>query len=130
MDEEFIERSALFVSERPRSGDGSRIGTRDHVAVKQELLRSLTWGGQPRIELVDVSGGGSRELVLRHHHDGRDLKLDEAAVVLETIERLWRAPVKLITAEGDEERRLTVNGGDVQVRGSEGPPSALPSRAG
>ncbi len=130
MDEEFIERSALFVSEQHRTGEGARIGTRDHVAVKQELLRSLAWGGQPRIELVEVAGGGSRELVLRHHHDGRDLKLDEAAAVLETIERLWRAPVALITAEGDEERRVTVNGGEVQVRGSAGPPAALPSRAG
>jgi len=129
MDEEFIRRSALFVSEQHRSGEGARIGTRDHVAVKQELLRSLAWAGQPRIELVDVAGGGSRELTLRHHHDGRDLKLDEAAQVLETIEGLWRAPVQLITAEGDDERRLSAAGGVVQVRADEGPPSALPSKA-
>ncbi len=129
MDEEFIQRSALFVSEQHRSGEGARIGTRDHVAVKQELLRSLAWAGQPRIELVDVAGGGSRELTLRHHHDGRDLKLDEAAQVLKTIEGLWRAPVQLITAEGDDERRLSAAGGVVQVRADEGPPSALPSKA-
>jgi stage V sporulation protein R len=97
--------------------------------VKQELLRSLAWGGQPRIELVDVTDGGSRELVLRHHHDGRDLKLDEASEVLLTIERLWKAPVQLLTEEDGEERRLTARGGEVALReaGPTGP--ALPSRA-
>ena len=94
--------------------------------MKQELLRSLAWAGQPRIELVEVAGGGRRDLVLQHHHDGRDLKLDEAAAVLKTIEGLWRAPVQLLTSEGDQARRLTANGGEVEVRGAEAPPSALP----
>ncbi|MGD2018601.1 MAG: SpoVR family protein [Planctomycetota bacterium] len=129
MDEEFTARSALFVSQRARGGAGATIGTRDHERVKQELLRSLAWGGQPRIELVDVTDGGSRELVLRHHHDGRDLKLDEASEVLLTIERLWKAPVQLLTEEDGEERRLTARGGEVALReaGPTGP--ALPSRA-
>ncbi len=130
MDEAFIERSALFVSEQGRGGEGARIGSRDHRRVKQELLRSLAWAGQPRIELVEVAGGGRRDLVLQHHHDGRDLKLDEAAAVLRTIEGLWRAPVQLLTFEGDQARRLTANGGEVEVREAEAPPSALPSRAG
>ncbi len=129
MDEEFIERSSLFVAEHGRGGEGARIGTRDHRRVKQELLRSLAWGGQPRIELVEVASGGRRDLVLQHHHDGRDLKLDEASAVLKTIEELWRAPVQLLTTEGDQERRLTADGGEVEVRDAT-PPSALPSRAG
>jgi stage V sporulation protein R len=130
MDEAFIERSAMFVSERGRGGEGSRIGSRDHRRVKEELLRSLSWAGQPRIELMEVASGGRRDLVLRHHHDGRDLKLDEAAAVLKTIEELWRAPVQLLTQEGDQERRLTAHGGEVEIREVTAPASALPSRAG
>ena len=38
-----------------------------------------------------------------YYHGGRDLKLDEAAEVLKTIEQLWRAPVQLLTAEGEDE---------------------------
>ncbi len=63
MDEAFIERSAMFVSERGRGGEGSRIGSRDHRRVKEELLRSLSWAGQPRIELMEVASGGRRDLV-------------------------------------------------------------------
>lgn len=130
MDEAFIERSAMFVSERGRGGEGSRIGSRDHRRVKEELLRSLSWAGQPRIELIEVASGGRRDLVLRHHHDGRDLELDEAAAVLKTIEELWRAPVQLLTSEGDQERRLTADAGEVEIREVTAPASALPSRAG
>ena len=130
MDEEFVARSSLFVSQRGRRGGGQRIGSRDHAEVKRELLRSLAWGGQPRIRLEEVAAGGSRALVLRHLHDGRDLKLDEAASVLRTLEGLWRAPVQLLTEEDGEPRRLTADGGEVTVRDDSagGPPSAV--RAG
>ena len=75
---------------------GRKIGSRDPAQVKESLLQSLAWGGQPRIRLGSVDDGG---LVLEHLHDGRDLKLDEAGEMLRTIETLWRGDVELRTKE-------------------------------
>ncbi|MEM1450318.1 MAG: SpoVR family protein [Planctomycetota bacterium] len=116
LDEDFIARSALFVTDPARRGGGAKIGSRDAHEVKQALLRSLAWGGQPRIELIEVHDGAVRDMVLRHDHDGRDLKLDEAGEMLRTIEGLWKGPVHLLTKEGDEARRLTSDGGELRMR--------------
>ena len=130
MDEEFIERSSLFVSERGSGREPARIQSRDHSRVKQELLRSMAWAGQPRIALESVGGGGRRELLLRHHHDGRDLHLEDAGAVLKAIGGLWGAPVQLLTFEGEQERLVTVEGGEVRVQDVGTPAAPLPSRAG
>ena len=130
MDEEFIERSSLFVSERGSGREAARIQSRDHSRVKQELLRSMAWAGQPRIALESVGGGGRRELLLRHHHDGRDLHLEDAGAVLKAIGGLWGAPVQLLTFEGEQERLVTVEGGEVRVQDVGTPAAPLPSRAG
>ncbi|MEM9801446.1 MAG: SpoVR family protein [Planctomycetota bacterium] len=116
LDAEFAARSSLFVTDPARRGAGPRIGTRDPNDVKQALLRSLAWGGQPRIELVEVHEGAVRDMVLRHDHDGRDLKLDEAGEMLRTIESLWKGPVHLLTREGEEARRLTCDQGELRMR--------------
>lgn len=110
LDEEFVRRSLLFVRERDRGG--ARVGTRDPMEVKGALLDSLAWGGQPRIRIEGVDGGA---LVLRHEHDGRDLRLDDAGVMLGTLEAFWRAPVHLLTFEGEEARRLVSERGEVRM---------------
>jgi stage V sporulation protein R len=129
LDEEFVAESSLFVKDAPRRGTAARISSRDAHEVKQALLHSLAWGGQPRIQLVEVSDGPKRELVLRHDHDGRDLKLDEAGEMLRTIEGLWKGPVHLLTLEGEERRRLTSEGGELRMRDDESGKST-PAKAG
>ena len=131
LDEDFIARSALFVTDPARRGGGAKIGSRDAHEVKQALLRSLAWGGQPRIELIEVHDGAVRDMVLRHDHDGRDLKLDEAGEMLRTIEGLWKGPVHLLTKEGDEARRLTSDWGELRMRDDgTGKPRAPQAQAG
>ena len=110
MDAEFIQRCSLFVRREER--DGPRIGTRDPDEVKGALLQSLAWGGSPRIRLDGVEDGA---LLLVHEHDGRDLKLDEAGEMVRTIERLWRAPVRLRTREKDEECDLVCESGELRM---------------
>ena len=88
--------------DRAGRGGGRKIGTRDPAQVKERLLESLAWGGQPRIRLASVEAG---ELVLEHLHDGRDLKLDEAGEMLRTIELLWKRGVELRTEEKGGGRR-------------------------
>lgn len=116
MDEAFIHKSSLFVLDQGtrRGADAPvpKVGSRDPVAVKEALLKSLAWGGQPRIRVTEIQDW---TLVLEHDHDGRDLKLDDAGLMLRTIESLWKRPVELRTREGEEGRRLICKGGELRL---------------
>ena len=78
----------------------------DWQAFKAELLRQLSGGGQPRIELTGLAGGG---LELLHHHDGRDLELAAAQAVLGNLRALWKGPVSLVTRLDGKVLRLEVD---------------------
>ncbi|MEC7232178.1 MAG: SpoVR family protein, partial [Planctomycetota bacterium] len=112
LDDEFVRSSSLFVMGGADRRGGRKIGTRDPAMVKESLLQSLAWCGQPRIRLSGVEDGG---LVLEHIHDGRDLKLDEAGEMLRTIETLWKRDVELRTEEKGDGRRLICRGGELQL---------------
>ncbi len=129
LDEEFVRCSSLFVMGRTDRRGGRKIGTRDPAQVKESLLQSLSWGGQPRIRLSSVDDG---RLLLEHLHDGRDLKLDEAGEMLRTIETLWKRGVELRTEEKGDGRRLICRGGELQLLSTgNGPvPGALPAAEG
>jgi stage V sporulation protein R len=70
----------------------------------------LAWGGLPRIELVDEDFEHRGELLLVHHHDGRDLQFAHAAETLKNLAILWGSPVNLLTKEEGAGRRLASNG--------------------
>ena len=117
VDPEFVQRSKLFAMESgPAAGRKPVIGTRDAEEIKGRLLAQLSWGGQPRIRLEAAGSGGQGTLLLRHEHDGRDLKLDEAGVLLRTVGRIWKGEVELVTQEGDEGRRLLCKDGELSLR--------------
>ena len=117
VDHEFVRRSKLFAMETGSApGRPSVVGTRDADEIKKRLLAQLAWGGQPRIRLASVKDGSRGTLVLRHEHDGRDLKLDEAGVLLRTVGRIWQGAVELWTQEGEEGRRLLCEGDELSLR--------------
>jgi len=113
VDEEFAVRHQLFVYQKNSRTGRNEVADRDWHHIKEELLRSLTWGGIPQIELVSIEKGD--ELLLVHHHDGRDIKLDEAGELLRQIALLWKRPVNLLTLEEDQGRRLSSDGVEVRV---------------
>jgi stage V sporulation protein R len=85
---------------------GEESGPPTWEAIKARLLRDLSWGGLPQIELVGVDAKGEGELVLVHHHDGRDLQLSATGETLKNAAALWRAPVHLHTIEEGHGRLL------------------------
>ncbi len=115
LDEEFAATSQLFLYQRNARSGKLEISSREFEPLKARILRDLTWGGAPQIELVDVEGGGRGELVLRHRHDGRDLQLAQAGQSLRQIARLWGAPVRLATLEEGQGRRVWSDGREVRV---------------
>jgi len=86
------------------------IDTREFEAVKRQLLFSLTNFGQPIIIVQDANWANRGELMLRHEHEGVDLKLDWALETLENLHAVWSRPVHLETVIDDEAMRYTFDG--------------------
>ncbi|MFN0006310.1 MAG: SpoVR family protein [Planctomycetota bacterium] len=120
VDEEFAEKSQLFVYGRNGRTGRTEVLERSFREVKERMLQDLAWGGLPQIELVDDDHEGRGELMLVHRHDGRDLQLASAGETLKGIAELWRAPVHLATMEEGQPRLLSSDG--KQVKSGDGPP--------
>ncbi len=73
------------------------IESREFQKIKQRLLFSLTNFGKPWIFVVDGNFRNRGELLLRHQHNGIDLKLNTAKDTLANIQFIWSRPVNLET---------------------------------
>jgi stage V sporulation protein R len=94
---EFARRHKLFTYKyNPRTKEYV-IDSRDFEAIKRQLLFSLTNFGQPIITVVDGNCENRGALLLRHCHEGIDLKMDWALDTLENIHAVWTRPVHLAT---------------------------------
>lgn len=70
------------------------------LEVRQELLKNVGVNPIPHIYVNDITDSGT--LILQHDHDGRDLNLDYAEVVVDNISQLWPNNVKFYTVVEDE----------------------------
>jgi len=113
VDEEFIESQQMFLYGRNGRSGKTEVEDRDWRKIKARLLADLSWGGLPRIELSGVDEGGA--LMLRHHHDGRDLQLSKAGDTLQRLGELWRAPVVLDTRVDGADKRLRCVSGEMSI---------------
>src|SRR3954471_3018398 len=94
---EFCEEHKLFSFNYSEQGGNYVIESREFQKVKQRLLFSLTNFGKPWIYVVDGNHRNRGELLLRHEHNGVDLKLDEARDTLANVQYIWGRPVHLET---------------------------------
>ncbi|HEV8112850.1 MAG TPA: SpoVR family protein [Planctomycetota bacterium] len=115
VDEEFAEKSELFVYGKNGRTGRTEVLERSFGEVKEKLLQELAWGGLPQIELASDDHEGKGELLLVHHHDGRDLELASAGETLKGIAGVWGRPAHLVTQEEGQGRRLTSDGVQVKV---------------
>lgn len=74
---------------------------------RQDLLKTLDNGGIPRIEVGGVEHG---ELVLIHHHEGRDLDGRQLPGAMAALARLWGRPCHIVTSRAGKSRRITWTG--------------------
>lgn len=95
--EEFCERHKMFTYRWNPRTERHEIASRDFPAIKAQLLQSLTNFGQPIISVEDGNYDNRGELLLRHAHEGVDLRLDYARDTLANLHALWRRPVHLVT---------------------------------
>ena len=68
--------------------------------MKNKILFQLTNFGEPFIAVQDANHENRGELLLRHDHQGVDLRMDYAREVLSSMQRVWKRPVEIHTAFG------------------------------
>jgi stage V sporulation protein R len=78
-------------------GDKWVIVEKDWEVVRDTILAGMTNFGQPYVVVEDGDHRRSRELYLKHCHEGDDLDLDYANKTLKYIHQLWSRPVHLET---------------------------------
>src|SRR3979490_2528944 len=92
------------------------IESREFEKIKQRLLFSLTNFGKPWIYVVDGNYRNRGELLLRHLHNGVDLKMDHATDPLANLQFVWSRPVHLQTVVDDKPSMLSYDGTEHSIR--------------
>jgi stage V sporulation protein R len=101
-----------------RSGNWE-IESREFKKVKNKLLFRLTNHGQPFIYVVDGNFENRGEILMRHQHEGVDLKLDHARDTLANVARVWKRPANLLTKLDGKGKLLRFDGRDHSEKGAE-----------
>lgn len=109
---EFCKEYKLFSFNYNEPGSNYVIESREFQKVKQRLLFSLTNFGKPWIYVIDGNHRNRGELLLRHGHNGVDLKVDEARDTLVNVQYIWGRPVHLETVQDDKPCVLSFDGSE------------------
>lgn len=115
LDEDFCHESKMFIYDFDRRNNRYVISGRDFKEIKKRLLTQLTNFGQPIIKVVDGNFRNRGELMLRHEHDGIDLKHDTTLETLKNLHRIWKRPVHIETVIEEVKRRISYDGTNHQI---------------
>jgi stage V sporulation protein R len=117
--EEFCRENKFFsFGFNERSGNWE-IESREFKKVKDKLLFRLTNFGQPFIYVEEGNFENRSELLLKHKHEGVDLKMDHARDTLEGLARVWKRPVNLLTRVDGKGKVLRYDGRDHSEKGAD-----------
>lgn len=115
LDEDFCHESKMFIYDWDRRNNRHVISSRNFPEIKKRLLSQLTNFGQPIIEVIDGNFRNRGELLMKHVHEGTDLKQDTGLETLKNIQRIWRRPVHIETIMEDVKRRISYDGNNHQI---------------
>ena len=108
--EDFCRRQKLFVYAKDEDRGAWVVQSREFAQLKAMILNSLTNLGQPLIRAMDGNFENRGELMLAHHHEGRDLKWNFAKDTLVNLHHLWKRPVHIETQQEENRIRLSFDG--------------------
>jgi stage V sporulation protein R len=103
---EFVRDHMLFNYGFNTKSGNWEITSRQHKAIKNKLLFQLTNFGQPFVQVVDGNFENRGELLLKHVHEGIDLRQDYMRDTLQNLCAMWTRPVSIVTRI--EERMVLV----------------------
>lgn len=110
---EFCQEHKLFIYAYNISTDQMEIASREFDKIKKQFLFQLTNFGHPIIDVTDGNWRNRGELLLRHTHEGVDLKFDYACETLKNLHKLWRRPVGIETVIEGIPKVLITDGKEV-----------------
>ncbi len=113
---DFVIEQKLFSFGWSNKNERFEIDTREFRAVKDKLLSQLTNGGNPFIYVEDANFDNRGELLLRHDHQGQDLRSDYAREVMKSLVRVWKRPVNLSTIIDAKPAMIRFDGKEHSVR--------------
>jgi stage V sporulation protein R len=108
--EDFCREQLFYTFGWSKANKQWEIQSRQYQKIKNQLLTMLTHMGNPFIEVTDGNFENRGELLLRHRHEGTDLKLDWARDTMANLYKVWRRPVNLMTKVGDDGKLLSFDG--------------------
>jgi stage V sporulation protein R len=94
---EFCRDHKLFSFSWSNRNERYEIASREFKQIKDKLLFQLTNAGNPFIYVEDANYENRGELLLRHEHQGVDLRPDYAKETLRALVRVWKRPVSVAT---------------------------------
>lgn len=112
---EFCTKQKMFQFRHNDANNTYEISSRDFEQIKQQLLNGLTNHGRPFIQVIDGNFKNRGELLLKHQHEGVDLREDYARATLANLEKLWRRPVHIETLVEGKSTLISGEGEDVVV---------------
>jgi stage V sporulation protein R len=92
------------------------IESREFEKVKQRLLFGLTNFGKPWIYVVDGNYRNRGELLLRHDHNGIDLRQDWAVETVANVQFIWSRPVHIQTLIDGKASMMSFDGSEHTTR--------------
>ena len=109
---EFCREHRLFSYAFTEQTNQYVIESREFDLVKQRLLFSLTNFGKPFIYVLNGNHRNRGELLLRHQHNGIDLKESEAEDTLVNLQYIWTRPVHIETIVDGKPTLMSFDGSD------------------
>jgi stage V sporulation protein R len=94
---EFCIEQKLFSFDWSNRNERFEIASREFKQIKEKLLFQLTNAGSPFIFVEDGNFENKGELLLKHEHQGMDLRADYAKEVMKSLARVWKRPVNVST---------------------------------
>jgi stage V sporulation protein R len=107
---DFCRRHKLFSFGYNNRNERFEIESREFKQVKEKILFQLTNFGNPFIYVEDSNFENRGELLLRHDHQGMDLRVDYAREVMQALVRVWKRPVNVQTKQEDKVVMLRFDG--------------------
>lgn len=109
---DFCVENKMFVYNFNKKTGNWEISDREFKAIKEKLLFQLTNFGQPFISVVDANFENRGELLLKHQHEGIDLRTDYMRDTLFNLHAMWTRPVAIVTRSDDRMVLVKYDGQD------------------
>jgi stage V sporulation protein R len=113
---DFCRDHKLFSFSWSNRNERYEIETREFKQVKEKLLFQLTNAGNPFIFVEDANYDNRGELLLKHDHQGIDLRADYAREVMKSLVRVWKRPVNLLTVVEAKQVMIRFDGREHSTR--------------